>query len=52
MLSSFFVPEDEDALMVWIGNMLADKKLRASIVQWRAEWQALVREGKEGAALL
>ncbi|KJA28455.1 hypothetical protein HYPSUDRAFT_155709 [Hypholoma sublateritium FD-334 SS-4] len=52
LLSSFFVPEDEDALMAWIGNMLADKKLRASIVQWRAEWQALVREGKDGAALL
>lgn len=52
LLSSFFVPEDEDTLMAWIGGMLADKKLRASIVEWRTEWKVLVREGKDAAALL
>ncbi|KAF9486528.1 RabGAP/TBC [Pholiota conissans] len=52
LLSSFFVPEDEDALMVWIETMLGDKKLRANMAQWRQDWRALVAAGKDGAALL
>ncbi|KAF7303102.1 Rab-GAP TBC domain-containing protein [Mycena kentingensis (nom. inval.)] len=52
LLSSFFVPESEDALLLWIERVLGTKKLRASMVRWRADWQALVRDGKEGMALL
>jgi hypothetical protein len=52
LLSSFFVPEDEDAFMSWISNMLGDKKVRGNIARWRRDWQALVAAGKEGAALL
>jgi len=52
LLSSFFVPENEDALMSWIGAMLGDKKLRASMTRWKQEWSALVASGKEGSALL
>ncbi|KAG6811093.1 hypothetical protein H0H92_009019 [Tricholoma furcatifolium] len=52
LLSSFFVPEDEDVLMAWIGRMLGDSKLRASMRAWKEEWRALVASGKEGNALL
>ncbi|KAG5718883.1 TBC domain-containing protein [Termitomyces sp. T112] len=52
LLSSFFVPEDEDVLMNWIGRMLGDKKLRASMRGWKEEWRGLVAAGKEGTALL
>jgi len=52
LLSSFFVPQDEDALLSWIGKMLADKKLRSSMGQWRQEWRNLVAAGKDGTVLL
>ncbi|KAJ7687356.1 rab-GTPase-TBC domain-containing protein [Mycena rosella] len=52
LLSSFFVPEDEDSLLLWIEKTLGDKKLRESISQWRADWKELVAAGKEGTALL
>ncbi|KAF7971507.1 hypothetical protein HWV62_10232 [Athelia sp. TMB] len=52
LLSSFFVPEDEDALLNWIEKLLADKKLRANMARWRQDWQGLVAAGKEGDALL
>ncbi|KAI0323066.1 rab-GTPase-TBC domain-containing protein [Amylostereum chailletii] len=52
LLSSFFVPEDENALMSWISGVLEDKKLRADMKSWREEWKALVAAGKEGDALL
>ncbi|KAF8899292.1 hypothetical protein BD779DRAFT_1666986 [Infundibulicybe gibba] len=52
LLSSFFVPEDEDILLGWMEKTLGDKKLRANITQWRNDWRALVASGKDGAALL
>ncbi|KAJ7150375.1 rab-GTPase-TBC domain-containing protein [Mycena filopes] len=52
LLSSFFVPEGEDALLLWIEKTLGDKKLRASMAQWRADWKALVASGQDGTALL
>ncbi|RDB26814.1 USP6 N-terminal-like protein [Hypsizygus marmoreus] len=52
ILSSFFVPEDEGALLTWIGGMLGDKKLRSSMLKWKTDWKALVGSGKGGAALL
>ncbi|KAF8079178.1 rab-GTPase-TBC domain-containing protein [Lyophyllum atratum] len=52
LLSSFFVPEDEDTLLSWIGRMLGDKKLRMSMLRWKEDWRGLVASGKDGAALL
>lgn len=39
LLSSFFVPEDEDKLLSWMETALNDWKLREKMKQWRAEWQ-------------
>jgi hypothetical protein len=52
LLSSFFVPDDEDVLLSWIEKSLGDKKLRSSMRQWRKDWKALVASGQEGSALL
>ncbi|KZT73319.1 RabGAP/TBC [Daedalea quercina L-15889] len=52
LLSSFFVPEDENALLAWVGKVLADKKLRSSMQQWRKDWQRLVETDQQGSALL
>ena len=52
LLSSFFVPEDEDTLMSWIETTLGDKKLRSNMVKWRQDWRLLVAYGKDGTALL
>jgi len=52
LLSSFFVPEDEDALLSWIQKVTADKKLRSQMRAWRAEWNQLVASGKHNDALL
>jgi hypothetical protein len=52
LLSSFFVPEDDDALLSWIEQMLGDKKLRSQIAQWRQDWVQLVASGRDGDALL
>ncbi len=52
LLSSFFVPEDENALMFWIEKTLGDKKLRTSLRQWREDWRDLVKTGKDSSALL
>ncbi|TFY81529.1 hypothetical protein EWM64_g2484 [Hericium alpestre] len=52
LLSSFFVPEDENTFVAWIGKVLADQKLRSSMKEWREEWKGLVAAGKEGQALL
>lgn len=52
LLSSFFVPESEDALMKWIERALGDRKLRADMHMWRREWHELVAQGKDRDALL
>ena len=52
LLSSFFVPEDEDALLLWIEKVLGDKKLRADMTRWRGDWGRLVASGEHATALL
>lgn len=52
LLSSFFVPEDENALLTWIEKVFMDKALRSNMHQWRQDWKRLVAEGKDGSALL
>ncbi|KAG2136483.1 rab-GTPase-TBC domain-containing protein [Suillus bovinus] len=52
LLSSFFVPEDDDSLLSWIERMLGNKKLRSQMAQWRQDWAELVASGKDSEALL
>lgn len=52
LLSSFFVPEDEDVYMNWIAKVAENKKMRSEMQSWRAEWKELVACGKDGEALL
>lgn len=52
LLSSFFVPEDENALLGWIEKVISDKKLRSSMQRWRQDWQRLVATGQHNQALL
>ena len=52
LLSSFFVPEDDDTFLSWIESALGDKKLRSNMSKWRRDWQELVATGREGTALL
>jgi hypothetical protein len=52
LLSSFFVPEDEDIYVNWIAKVAENKKIRSEMQSWRAEWKELVASGKDGEALL
>lgn len=52
LLSSFFVPEDDDILLEWIDRVMSDKKMRANMKQWRTDWGQLVATGQDGKALL
>jgi hypothetical protein len=52
LLSSFFVPGDDDAFMRWIQSTLALKGLRVKIAGWRREWQELLAQGKAMDTLL
>ena len=52
LLSSFFVPEDENALLLWISKTLGDKKMKRNIAKWKADWHALVVSGEHSSALL
>jgi len=52
LLSSFFVPEDEDTFMSWIGNLLGDKKIRANMARWRRDWRAHIASGRRGEDVL
>ncbi|KAH9056975.1 RabGAP/TBC [Lactarius vividus] len=52
LLSSFFVPEDEDIYVNWIAKVAENKKIRSEMQSWRAEWKELVASGRDGEALL
>ena len=52
LLSSFFLPEDDDVLLNWIGIVMGNSKIRTKMRQWRQEWKQLVTSGKDGQALL
>ena len=52
LLSSFFVPEDENVFMNWIAKVAENKKMRSKMQSWRAEWKVLVASGRDGDALL
>jgi hypothetical protein len=52
LLSSFFVPEDEDVYLNWIAKVAENKPMRSKMQSWRAEWKGLVASGRDGDALL
>jgi uncharacterized protein YihD (DUF1040 family) len=52
LLSSYFVAEDEDALLRWIQKTLDQPGFREKLNGWRADWHKLVKEGKSDRALL
>lgn len=52
ILSSYFVPQDEDAMLLWMRKLLWAPGVRDKIAHWRREWRQLVAEGKSGTALL
>jgi len=52
LLSSFFVPEDDDKLMSWIFKVMSDPPIRAEMEDSRERWKGLVERGEEGRALL
>ncbi|KAK7695083.1 hypothetical protein QCA50_002273 [Cerrena zonata] len=52
LLSSFFVPEDENTLLSWIEKVATDRKLRSKMQQWRQDWNRLVSSGQHMQALL
>lgn len=52
LLSSFFVPEDENALLSWVEKVASDRKLRSKMQQWRQDWKRLVSSGQNMQALL
>ncbi|WVQ68224.1 uncharacterized protein L199_006431 [Kwoniella botswanensis] len=52
LLSSYFVAEDEDALMRWIRKVIGQPEIKNKMSFWREEWKTLVEQGKSGTALL
>jgi hypothetical protein len=52
LLSSFYVPEDEDAMLNWIRKLLWAPGTTDRIAEWRAEWRGLVDRGESHDALL
>lgn len=51
-LSSFFVPEDDDALMFWVRNALARKDVRTTIRNAREEYRRKVQAGEANGLML
>ncbi|TXT15638.1 hypothetical protein VHUM_00141 [Vanrija humicola] len=52
LLSSFYVPEDEDALLNWIRRFLWAPGTRDRIQFWRREWRGLVAQDQHHDRLL
>lgn len=44
MLSSFFVPEDEDAFVRWVGKMHKRKDVTGLLAKWKFEFQQQEKE--------
>ncbi|GAC99884.1 hypothetical protein PHSY_007487 [Pseudozyma hubeiensis SY62] len=51
-LSSFFVPEDDDALMLWVKDALSRKDVQGSLTKARNEYRRKVENGEAAALML
>lgn len=52
LVSSFFVPEDEDAFIDWVRVTLGTPEIRSAMKGWRQSWEQLVAQGRQHDALL
>lgn len=52
LLSSYYVPEDDDAMLDWMRKLLWQPGVRELITHWRRQWQGKVERGQSGDALL
>lgn len=51
-LCSFFLPEDDDALLAWVQHTLQSRRVQTCIQQSRVEWSRLVEQGQDGSAFV
>ena len=51
-LSSFFVPDNDDALLFWVRDALARKDVRSTISSAREEYRRKVQDGEASALML
>lgn len=51
-LSSFFVPDDDDALLFWVKDALSRKDVRTTIRNARDEYRRIVQRGDSSALIL
>lgn len=52
LLSSYYVVEDEDAMLEWMRKMLWQPGVKELIAHWRREWKSLADRGKTDGLLL
>ncbi|KLT38608.1 RabGAP/TBC [Cutaneotrichosporon oleaginosum] len=52
LLSSYYVPEDDDAMLEWMRRLLWQPGVRDLITHWRREWRRKVEQGVAMEALL
>ncbi|BEJ12645.1 hypothetical protein CspHIS471_0211050 [Cutaneotrichosporon sp. HIS471] len=52
LLSSYYVPEDDDAMLEWMRRLLWQSGVREMLTHWRREWRKKVEQGVSEDALL
>lgn len=52
LLSSYFVPEDDDVWMSWIRRFLWQPGVKERMRAWRMEWRGLVERGQTDGRLI
>lgn len=50
-LTSYFLVDSDDALLLWIRKLSLRKDLRRKMVVWRREWQGYVADGSSESRL-
>ncbi|KDN49252.1 RabGAP/TBC [Tilletiaria anomala UBC 951] len=51
-LSSYFIPENDDVLMAWVGEVLQQSAVKEAIQIARSDWAKLEAEGRAGDVTL
>lgn len=52
LLSSYYVVEDEDAMLEWMRKLLWQPGVKELIAHWRREWKSLAERDKVDGLLL
>lgn len=50
--SNLFVPEDDEAMLRWVGALLRDRSVQREMERARVEWAGIVQRGEEGSMML